>query len=81
VKSLYALGHRDRNFEVGNDTAFGVLQLTLAPTSYSWRFVSVTGAVLDSGGPSRATDLETGSSASPSDLGIRVAAAARRRVR
>jgi hypothetical protein len=30
------------------EKAFGVLTLTLQPTSYSWRFVSDTGAVLDS---------------------------------
>ncbi|HEY0485434.1 MAG TPA: metallophosphoesterase [Mycobacteriales bacterium] len=30
---------------------YGVLVLTLGPTSYSWRYVEVGGRVLDSGGP------------------------------
>ena len=28
---------------------FGVLELTLHPASYSWKMVSTTGSVLDSG--------------------------------
>ncbi len=32
-----------------DDTRFGVLELTLNATSYSWKFVSATGAVIDSG--------------------------------
>ena len=48
---LTALGVREPNFEFGNDKDFGVLKLTLASTSYSWQYVGVTGAVLDSGGP------------------------------
>ncbi len=31
------------------EKAFGVLKLTLHPTSYSWQFIADTGAVLDSG--------------------------------
>lgn len=50
-RGLTALGQRDPNFEVGNDRDFGVLKLTLAPSSYSWQFVGVGGRVLDSGGP------------------------------
>ena len=50
-KVLTALGVSDPNLEVGNDTDFGVLKLTLASNSYSWQYVGVTGAVLDSGGP------------------------------
>ena len=49
--SLSALGAEDANFEVGNDRDFGVLKLTLASDSYSWQFVGLNGAVLDSGGP------------------------------
>ena len=41
----------DPQLEFGNDDTFGVLRLTLSASSYSWRFVSVTGSVLDSGGP------------------------------
>ena len=39
------------NLEYGNADSFGVLKLTLGTDGYSWRFVDVTGAVLDSGGP------------------------------
>lgn len=42
---------KDANYEVGNATDFGVLRLTLAESSYSWEFVALNGAVLDSGGP------------------------------
>jgi hypothetical protein len=41
------------NSEVRNDTTFGVLALTLNPTSYSWRFVPEAGAAFaDSGSES-----------------------------
>ena len=50
-RGLTALGQRDPAFEFGNDRDFGVLKLTLAPSSYSWQFVGVNGRVLDSGGP------------------------------
>lgn len=42
---------KDPNYEAGNATDFGVLRIRLAETSYSWEFVAVNGAVLDSGGP------------------------------
>ena len=41
----------DPDLEFGNADSFGVLLLTLGPGSYSWRFLDVSGAVLDSGGP------------------------------
>ena len=51
-KSLYGLlDEKDPNFETGNATDFGVLMLHLGDDSYSWEFVAVSGAVLDSGGP------------------------------
>ena len=51
-KGHYALlDVKDANYEVGNATDFGVLKLTLAESSYSWEFVALNGAVLDSGGP------------------------------
>ncbi len=51
-KGHYAmLDQKDANFEVGNATDFGVLRLYLGDGAYSWEFVSVSGAVLDSGGP------------------------------
>ena len=42
-------------------TDFGVLELTLHAASYDWRFISETGAVLDSG----TDDCVTGSGSSP----------------
>jgi hypothetical protein len=42
---------KDANYEFGNATDFGVLRLRLGENSYSWEFVAVNGAVLDSGGP------------------------------
>jgi acid phosphatase type 7 len=51
-KSHYGLlDVKDANYEFGNATDFGVLRLTLAESSYSWEFVGLNGAVLDSGGP------------------------------
>jgi calcineurin-like phosphoesterase family protein len=35
--------------EVRNNTDYGVLKLTLLPTSYTWTFLSISGQVLDSG--------------------------------
>lgn len=48
-KKRYALTSPARNSEFRSDAVDGVLKLTLRPTSSEWRFVSVTGAVLDSG--------------------------------
>ena len=50
-KDLYPFGSPDPNSEFRDNSNFGVLRLTLHPTSYDWRFVSETGAVVDSGGP------------------------------
>jgi len=51
-KSHYGLlEEKDPNYETGNATDFGVLRLHLRDDAYSWEFVSVGGAVLDSGGP------------------------------
>ena len=51
-KSHYAmLADKDVNFEVGNTTDFGVLRLYLGDGAYSWEFVSVSGTVIDDGGP------------------------------
>lgn len=47
----YGFGTSRRNSQVRNSTSFGVLKLTLHPSSYSWQFVSETAQVLDSGGP------------------------------
>lgn len=48
-KSLYGLDPRVPGSQFAQDTAFGVLLLTLAPTSFRWRFVDVAGATLDRG--------------------------------
>jgi calcineurin-like phosphoesterase family protein len=51
-RSLYAmLDLKDPNYEVGNATDFGVLRLTLGEGAYWWEFVSISGQVLDAGGP------------------------------
>ncbi len=51
-KSHYGLlQEKDPNYETGNATDFGVLLLHLGDDAYSWEFVSVSGAVLDAGGP------------------------------
>ena len=44
------LGTRVANSEVAQNTTFGVLRLTLHPTSYSWRFVPVAGGSFSDGG-------------------------------
>ncbi|MCE7984816.1 MAG: hypothetical protein DYG89_26895 [Caldilinea sp. CFX5] len=41
--SLYPLGTPIANSEVGRDDTFGVLQLALYPTSYTWEFIPVAG--------------------------------------
>jgi len=50
-RSLYGFGSPDPNSEFRDSSNFGVLALTLQPGSYDWRFVSESGAVVDSGGP------------------------------
>jgi hypothetical protein len=48
--SLGAFGTSRRNSEVRDNTTFGVLELTLAPTGYSWRFLPVAGATFTDSG-------------------------------
>jgi Calcineurin-like phosphoesterase len=50
-KSLYGFGAPERNSEVREHRAYGVLKLILRPLSYDWEFVSPSGAIVDSGGP------------------------------
>jgi hypothetical protein len=51
-KSHYAmLDLKDANYETGNATDFGVLRLYLGTGAYWWEFVSISGQVLDAGGP------------------------------
>jgi hypothetical protein len=47
----YPFGTAERNSEKRLTDHWGVLELTLAPASYSWRWVEVGGRVLDRGGP------------------------------
>jgi hypothetical protein len=47
-RSLYALS-RDERREAGQSRVLGVLQLTLRPAGYDWRFVPVSGGYSDSG--------------------------------
>ncbi len=52
-KNLRPFGTIKPNSEVRNNDAFGVLRLTLRPTSYDWQFISQQGkAFTDSGGAS-----------------------------
>jgi 3',5'-cyclic AMP phosphodiesterase CpdA len=47
------LGTKPSTAEVGNDTTFGILQLSLHPTSYEWQFVPIPGKTFtDSGSDS-----------------------------
>ena len=48
-RSLHAFTTVRANSEVRIAAVFGVLALTLRPGGYDWRFVSVSGAVLDAG--------------------------------
>jgi acid phosphatase type 7 len=49
--SHYGFGNPDPNSEFRDDSTFGVLKLTLHPTSYEWEFVSTAGEAVDAGGP------------------------------
>ena len=49
--SHYDFGAPDPNSEFREASTFGVLKLTLQPSSYEWQFVSSAGEVVDSGGP------------------------------
>lgn len=48
-KNLTSVSIIHANSEVRNYGAFGVLELTLWPNGYEWRFVGVDGSTLDSG--------------------------------
>ena len=49
-KVLYEQGTPLPNSEVRNDTSFGVLMLTLHPTSYEWQFVPAAGSTFTDAG-------------------------------
>jgi chitodextrinase len=44
-----SLASTARNSQIRNSSTFGILQLTLHPTSYDWRFVPAGGSFSDSG--------------------------------
>lgn len=48
-RSLYEIGDPEMGSQFAIDEAFGVLELSLAPTSFDWRFVDVDGQTLDAG--------------------------------
>jgi hypothetical protein len=49
--SLYGFDSPEPNSQFRNNSTFGVLKLTLRPTSYEWEFVAASGQVVDAGGP------------------------------
>lgn len=49
-RSLYEIGDPLTGSQFATAQAFGVLELSLAPSSFDWRFVDVDGQTLDSGG-------------------------------
>jgi hypothetical protein len=46
---VYKWGRDRRNSEVRDNNSYGVLKLTLAPTSYQWEFIPAVGKFTDSG--------------------------------
>ncbi len=42
-RSHYSFGRIDRDSEIRNNTDYGVLKLTLHPSSYDWEFIPVAG--------------------------------------
>jgi hypothetical protein len=52
-KSLYQISQPIANTEVYNDDTYGVLDLTLRPKSYEWRFVPVKGETFSDSGSTR----------------------------
>jgi hypothetical protein len=49
-KDLYAIGTPIANSEIQNDDTFGVLKLTLHPTSYEWEFIPEAGKTFTDSG-------------------------------
>ena len=44
------LGTKPPSAEAGNDTTFGIRQLSLHPTSYEWQFVPIPGKTFTDSG-------------------------------
>jgi hypothetical protein len=49
------IGTINANSQVRNTTTFGVLKLTLKPTSYSWKFVPEAGKTFTDSGATNCT--------------------------
>jgi len=49
-RSLYDINSSPPGMEASQDTTFGVLKLTLNPTSYSWQFLPVSGGTYSDSG-------------------------------
>jgi acid phosphatase type 7 len=64
-RSQYPTGAPIANQEAQSQDTFGVLELTLHPTSYEWQFVPETGAFSDSGS---ATCVRPGTDSSPPSI-------------
>jgi hypothetical protein len=60
--SHHMLGSPIANSEVGNDESYGVLKLTLHPTSYTWEFVPIAGSLFTDSGSATCVDLSPSTS-------------------
>lgn len=49
-RSQYEIGQPQPGSQFSADGVFGVLDLTLRPAAFEWRFVDVDGETLDKGG-------------------------------
>ena len=55
-KSLYEMGARQPHSEAAQDDTFGVLRLSLHPTSYEWEFVPIDGEDFEDAGNASCND-------------------------
>ena len=55
-RSFYGFGAPIANSEVQNNDTYGVLQLTLHPTSYTWKFVPEAGKTFNDSGTAPCVD-------------------------
>ena len=56
--SLYSFPTVQANSEVRNNTTWGVLKLTLHPTSYDWEFIPIAGQTFTDTGSTNCVDVE-----------------------
>ena len=57
--SLYPFPTLQANSQVRNNTTWGVLKLTLHPTSYDWEFIPVAGQTFTDAGSANCTSAST----------------------